>query len=76
MSWDFRDDTGLAGPSNVQQQQEQASPLKEPRKGKLRKSDPLNPTAPLPEKKPRKKWSPEETQMLVEGCNRVRNYRN
>ncbi|KAF9450975.1 hypothetical protein P691DRAFT_664168, partial [Macrolepiota fuliginosa MF-IS2] len=29
-----------------------------------------NSAAPLPEKKPRKKWSPEETQMLVEGCNR------
>jgi len=68
MFWDLRDDTGSAGPSNVLQQQ-----LTLARKGKTRKSDPQDPAAPLPEKKPRKKWTPEETQMLVEGCNRVCN---
>lgn len=68
--WSFRDDTGLAGPSSAQQQP--PSPTKEPKKGKIRKTEPLDPAAPVLEKKPRKKWSPEETQMLVEGCNRVR----
>ncbi|KAF5353468.1 hypothetical protein D9756_007939 [Leucocoprinus leucothites] len=72
--WDFRDDTGIAGPSNAPQQQDTQSATestsKEPKKGKIRKTEPQDPTAPLPEKKPRKKWSPEETQMLVEGCNR------
>jgi hypothetical protein len=29
------------------------------------------PPPPPAEKKPRKKWSQEETQMLVDGCNRV-----
>lgn len=28
-------------------------------------------TQPQPEKKQRKKWSEEETQMLVKGCNKV-----
>lgn len=37
------------------------------RRGKLRR---LTSPAP-PEKKARKKWTMEETQMLVEGCNRV-----
>ncbi|KAI0053499.1 hypothetical protein FA95DRAFT_1481607 [Auriscalpium vulgare] len=39
----------------------------ESRKGKMRK---LASGEPAPEKKMRKKWSEEETQMLVEGCNR------
>jgi hypothetical protein len=37
------------------------------RRGKVRR---LTSPAP-PEKKARKKWTMEETQMLVEGCNRV-----
>ena len=40
----------------------------EERRGKVRR---LASPAP-PEKKARKKWTMEETQMLVEGCNRVR----
>jgi hypothetical protein len=39
----------------------------EERRGKVRR---LASPAP-PEKKARKKWTMEETQMLVEGCNRV-----
>jgi len=39
----------------------------EERRGKLRR---IASPAP-PEKKARKKWTMEETQMLVEGCNRV-----
>ncbi len=68
--WSFRDDTGIAGPSSAQP----SSPTNLPKKVKIRKTEPLDPAAPVPEKKPRKKWSPEETQMLVEGCNRVRSY--
>jgi hypothetical protein len=39
----------------------------EERRGKVRRL-----ASPPPEKKARKKWTMEETQMLVEGCNRVR----
>jgi hypothetical protein len=44
------------------------------KKGKLRKGDFSNPPddAPIPEKKPRKKWTQEETMMLVNGCQIVR----
>jgi hypothetical protein len=52
----FRDDTGLPLPSPSDE-----------RRGKVRR---LGSPAPL-EKKARKKWTMEETQMLVEGCNRV-----
>ena len=41
------------------------------KKGKLRKGD-LPDDAPIPEKKPRKKWTQEETMMLVNGCQIVR----
>lgn len=51
----FRDDTGLPSPSDE-------------RRGKVRRLA----SSPVPlEKKARKKWTMEETQMLVEGCNRV-----
>ena len=67
-AWSFRDDTGIdssSGGSNL------ALPEK---KGKMRKIAPTaedeDPTT-FQEKKPRKKWSAEETQMLVDGCNRV-----
>jgi hypothetical protein len=44
------------------------------KKGKMRKPDPANPPddPPATEKKPRKKWSQEETMMLVNGCQIVR----
>jgi hypothetical protein len=52
----FRDDTSLPSPSPSDE-----------RRGKVRRL-----TSPAPqEKKARKKWTMEETQMLVEGCNRV-----
>ena len=68
-AWSFRDDTGIdsssGGGSNL------ALPEK---KGKMRKiaqtAEDEDPTT-FQEKKPRKKWSAEETQMLVDGCNRV-----
>ncbi|KAI0321150.1 hypothetical protein OF83DRAFT_1161950 [Amylostereum chailletii] len=52
--WTFRDDTALGS---------------DERKGKVRKLD-RTPPDDLPEKKARKKWTMEETQMLVDGCNR------
>ena len=42
------------------------------KKGKMRKIDLSLPAddepTPIPEKKPRKKWTAEETDMLVKGC--------
>ena len=68
-AWSFRDDTGIDSSSGV------GSNLALPeKKGKMRKiaptADDEDPTT-FQEKKPRKKWSAEETQMLVDGCNRV-----
>ena len=61
--WCFRDDTSI----------DHQPPEK---RGKMRKiaTGPLSDDTDTlhPEKKPRKKWSPEETQMLVDGCQRVR----
>jgi hypothetical protein len=44
------------------------------KKGKMRKTDPSSTPddVPVPEKKPRKKWTQEETMMLVNGCQIVR----
>lgn len=46
------------------------------KKGKMRKLDTSQAgdesSSAVVEKKPRKKWSSEETQMLVKGCNKVR----
>lgn len=48
------------------------------KKGKMRKLDTKqasdDSSALAIEKKPRKKWSSEETQMLVKGCNKVRHH--
>lgn len=60
----FRDDTGIY--AHGAETATEGSPRKisaEP--------DAEEPMPPL-EKKARKKWSPEETQMLVDGCNKVR----
>ncbi|OJA17060.1 WSC protein [Rhizopogon vesiculosus] len=68
-AWNFRDDTGLT--SHVA---ETSAPMPE-RKGKMRKiaddGDRHETTSSfiIQHKKPRKKWSEEETRMLVEGCN-------
>ncbi|KAG1796948.1 uncharacterized protein HD556DRAFT_260886 [Suillus plorans] len=68
-AWNFRDDTGLT--SHVA---ETSAPMPE-RKGKMRKiagdGDYRESVGSfiIQQKKPRKKWSEEETQMLVEGCN-------
>ncbi|KAJ8596438.1 hypothetical protein M405DRAFT_166596 [Rhizopogon salebrosus TDB-379] len=68
-AWNFRDYTGLT--SHVT---ETSAPMPE-RKGKMRKiaddGDRHETTSSfiIPHKKPCKKWSEEETRMLVEGCN-------
>ena len=65
-AWSFRDDTGLdshiAGTSELTPE----------RKGKMRKLDMDQDTSDaMSEKRQRKKWTAEETQMLVDGCNTV-----
>lgn len=78
-AWNFRDDTGLASshkpsePTTITTTTTTAMPE---RKGKVRKiinnlDEPREPDSGLviQQKKPRKKWTEEETQMLVTGCN-------
>ncbi|KIJ18342.1 hypothetical protein PAXINDRAFT_110836 [Paxillus involutus ATCC 200175] len=68
-AWNFRDDTGLA--SHVAE----TSAVMPERRGKMRKiaDDSYPRDKPdgfiIQQKKQRKKWSEEETQMLVDGCN-------
>lgn len=75
-AWNFRDDTGLT--SHVA---ETSAPMPE-RKGKIRKiaddGDRHETTSSfiIQHKKPRKKWSEEETRMLVEGCNTASSLRH
>lgn len=82
--WSFRDDTGIAGPSSSSQQMPEHVPLQTPQHGhettepkpKLTKRTKTRKIGnkgdgSVSEKKPRKKWTAAETQMLVEGCNRV-----
>lgn len=71
-AWNFRDDTGLASHKSSEQP---ATAMPE-RKGKVRKinnnvDEHCEPDSGLiiQQKKPRKKWTEEETQMLVAGCN-------
>ena len=78
-AWSFRDDTGLGVHS--------ADAGDELQRGKMRRiaadegahagesstaGPGTVPPADKPEKKPRKKWTMEETKMLVAGCNKVR----
>ena len=70
-TWSFRDDTA------VESHAISSSPLVPEKRGKMRKvaSDEHKhgaAGAPMPEKRQRKKWTEEETQMLVTGCNIVR----
>ncbi|KAF9449297.1 hypothetical protein P691DRAFT_728189 [Macrolepiota fuliginosa MF-IS2] len=60
--WSFHDDTNIAGPSDHQWVDYQSAI--EPKKPETDALDIL------PKKNLRKNWSPEETQMLIEGCNR------
>ncbi|KAF9007152.1 hypothetical protein BDQ17DRAFT_261832 [Cyathus striatus] len=66
-AWSFRDDTGIDASSSSSS----VSPVeqKKPKKGKIEKEE-SDAAGDGKEKKPRKKWSQEETQMLVDGCNR------
>ena len=78
-AWTFRDDTGLGVHSA-----DADVPNTPEKRGKMRRiaSDEPEPGAgetsvgaaalDKPEMKPRKKWTMEETQMLVAGCNKVR----
>ncbi|KAF8630080.1 hypothetical protein AX17_005478 [Amanita inopinata Kibby_2008] len=74
--WRFRDDTTLD--SHSQQQQHSTASSSSEKRGKMRKisagvggdDDEHSLHLPVQEKKLRKKWTPEETQMLVDGCQR------
>ncbi|KAF8055241.1 hypothetical protein FPV67DRAFT_1436555 [Lyophyllum atratum] len=65
-AWNFRDDTGLD--SHVPETE--AAGLVPEKRGKMRKLATGADCEPFQEKKQRKKWSDEETKMLVSGCNR------
>ncbi|KAF5378609.1 hypothetical protein D9615_007140 [Tricholomella constricta] len=65
-AWNFRDDTGVE--SHVPETE--ASRLVPEKRGKMRKLATGADGEPFLEKKQRKKWSDEETKMLVLGCNR------
>ncbi|EED83632.1 predicted protein [Postia placenta Mad-698-R] len=71
-AWSFRDDTGV-GVHSID-----SSGLAPEKKGKMRRiessidrTDEEGALQPSTEKKPRKKWTMEETQMLVNGCNKA-----
>lgn len=73
-AWTFRDDTGVGAHSPD-------TSLAPEKKGKMRRIDSTERTEAenspsssqsQSEKKPRKKWTMEETNMLVAGCNKVR----
>jgi hypothetical protein len=70
-AWSFRDDTA------VDSQIASSSATAPEKKGKMRKitmdnDKPVDKAPPPTEKRQRKKWTEEETQMLVTGCNTVR----
>jgi hypothetical protein len=71
-AWSFRDDTGLDSQAASSSTNGQLVPEK---KGKMRKIDlsQVGDDSARLEKKPRKKWTEEETKMLVEGCQTVSN---
>ena len=77
--WSFRDDTTIDSHPQPQQQHASSSSTSSEKRGKMRKISPTTGlddndsslALPVQEKKPRKKWTPEETQMLVDGCQRV-----
>ncbi|EIW56759.1 uncharacterized protein TRAVEDRAFT_170743 [Trametes versicolor FP-101664 SS1] len=82
-AWSFRDDTGL-GVHSGDPEDDTSTTYTPEKRGKMRRiatdelrTDGETSTSPqphgcpsLPEKKPRKKWTMEETQMLVAGCNK------
>jgi hypothetical protein len=76
-AWTFRDDTGVSShvAETTSLSSDSSQPTSTERKGKMRKIDPDEeetvPSLVASEKKQRKKWTTEETQMLVDGCNIV-----
>ncbi|TFK32943.1 hypothetical protein BDQ12DRAFT_658603 [Crucibulum laeve] len=71
-AWSFRDDTGIDAHAATSSSSSSPAELPEKR-GKMRKISAVvddDDHALILEKKPRKKWTTEETQMLVDGCNR------
>ncbi|KAI0334190.1 hypothetical protein GY45DRAFT_1334399 [Cubamyces sp. BRFM 1775] len=85
-AWSFRDDTGLGVHSADAPTDASSATTAPEKRGKMRRiaadepsrtdGEPSSsaqspqPQPPPPEKKPRKKWTMEETQMLVAGCNK------
>ena len=71
--WSFRDEMGLEAMSAHGTSSVASDKANKPPKTEATSGDPklLDSIPSLVEKKPRKKWTEEETQMLVEGCNRV-----
>ena len=69
-AWTLRDDTGL----DPRASHEPRGKMRKLASGESSRAADLSPPPPPPppEKKARKKWTMEETHMLVEGCNRVR----
>lgn len=77
-AWSFRDDTSVgvnaAGGSSEQEKRGKMRRVESEdgqSSAQIASTSTIIQTQPQPEKKQRKKWSEEETQMLVRGCNKV-----
>lgn len=76
-AWSFRDDTSVGVGVSGGSEQEKRGKMRrvESEDGQssaqIASTSTIIQTQPQPEKKQRKKWSEEETQMLVKGCNKV-----
>ena len=82
-AWSFRDDTRL---NLLSTSNDNSKPLRFDGNGARTvtrngtphseegEKDPMHELIHLPEKRPRKKWTHEETQNLVKGCNKVRHF--
>lgn len=72
--WSFRDEMGLDSQSSdaaaSSSSLEKKTPASPDKKGKTRRTESLKGAdeSSTPDKKPRKKWTQEETMMLVNGC--------
>lgn len=70
-AWTFRDDTGIHSHVPETDSTHQLMPEKRGKMRKIAVSDETDIDPLEKEKRQRKKWSTEETKMLVVGCNRV-----
>lgn len=82
-AWSFRDDTRLdllstsndnSKPLRLDGNAATAAPRNVTPHSEEGEKEPTQELIHLPEKRPRKKWSHEETQNLVRGCNKVRHF--